>query len=192
MPSTLSLIGRLRIERAVWTHDTYLQGLPSRARVAIRRELRNNLRSSASEIGAREAIRSLGSLRRLALGYLDAEYGEGRPRPQILKGLFWSTAVDIVIVVALLFSFESYMDGLEAAGADPGTYTWSTGRVFGLTGEVTFDANGFVGFWLSASALFFLPSLIAFVIGGRLWRAVPAWWRRVRRDRAARAAVGSR
>jgi hypothetical protein len=190
MPTTPSLIDRLRIERAVWTVDTYVQSLPSRSRRAVRRELRNNLRSSAAQVGARDAIRGLGSLRRLSLGYLEAEYGEGRPRPDFLKGVFWAAAVDFVIAAAIVISFESFMDGLEAGGAGAGTYAWSTGKVFGITGEVTFDAKGFTGFWIEWSVLFFVYSSIAFVLGARLWRTVPAWWRRVQRDRAARTAVG--
>lgn len=192
MPAPLTLIDRLRIARAVWTVDTYLQSLPSRSRRAIRRELRTNLRSSAAEVGAREAIRGLGSLRRLSLDYLEAEYGEGRPRAEFLKGLFWATAVDGMLLTGMVVGFESFIAGLEAGRPDPGTYTWSVGKVFGVTGDVTYDEVGYSGFSASASALFFAYSLIAFLIGSRIWRVVQVWWRRVRNDRVARQAVGGR
>jgi hypothetical protein len=192
MPTPLNVVDWLRIERAVWTVDTYIQGLPSRSRVAVRRELRNNLRSSAAEVGAPEALRALGSLRRLALGYLDAEYGEGRPRPEILKGVFWTTAYDFAVVAAMIYGYESFLAGLETGGAEPGTYVWEPGRFFGYTAEVTFDENGLSGFSWSLSALFIVYSLVVFLVGARMWRLVPAWWRRVRRDRAIRSAAGNR
>jgi hypothetical protein len=186
MPTTLSLIDRLRIERAVWTLDTYVSGLPGRSRRAIRRELRTNLRSSAAAVGVRQALFGLGSLRRLGLSYLDAEYGEGRPRPQLLKGMAWGIAVEFAVMLAMIVGFDAYLEGLEAGNPGPGTYVWDRIEFLGMRAEVTYDAAGFSGFAWSISAIFLVYTFTAFVLGSRLWRAVPIWWQRVRRDRAER------
>ena len=189
MPTTLSLIDRLRIERAVWTLDTYMAGLPGRSRRAIRRELRTNLRVSATDVGARQAISGLGSLRRLGLSYVDAEYGEGRPRPQLLKGSAWAVAAEVTVVVAMIVGFDSYLYGLDAGRPAAGTYVWDRIDFLGPRLEVTYDEAGFSGFYLSVSAIFLIYPFIAFLIGSRLWRALPIWWRRLRRDRDARRAA---
>jgi len=189
MPTTLSLIDRLRLERTVWTVDTYLASLPSRSRRAIRRELRTNLRSSAAQVGTREAVRGLGNLHRLSLDYLDAEYGEGRPRPQLLKGTAWAYAVGFAVILAVIVGMDSYLDGLEAGSPGPGTYVWDRFDYLGPRLEVTYDEVGFSGFYLSLSAIFLIYPLIAFLLASRLWRALPIWWRRLRRDRDARRAA---
>lgn len=178
MPTKLTWTDLLRIERAVWKVDTYVQALPGRSRRAIRRELRMNLRESAREMGAGEAIRRLGDLRRLSTGYLDAEYGDGGPRPQILTGVSWMVALSVVIVVATIVGFDSFMDGLEAGHPEPGTYTWQSAAWLGLDGEVTYDDQGFAGFRLSLSLLYALYFIAAFLLGSRLWRAIRPWWRR--------------
>lgn len=188
MSKRLSLAEWLRVERAVWTLDAYVQGLPSRARRAIRRELRTNLRASAAEVGAQTAIRNLGGLRRLAIGYLEAEYGEGRPRPRLLKGIAWGAVASLVILVALIVGYESFLAGLEASTPDPGTYRWEVARVFGVSGEVTVDDSGFAEFRLAVSYPYFLYPIVVGLIGARIWRLWPVWWRRVVHDRAMRRA----
>ncbi len=173
MSTDLSLVDRLRIERAVWTVDTYLSSLPARRQRAIRRELRANLRASAAQIGARQAIRDLGSLRRLSIDYLSAEY-RGRPSPSMLKGLFWVVAVEAVILTAYVVGIGSFINGLEAAGPAPGSYL-ARWPVFGMQATVTYDTGGeFTGM----TSELFLPVLLAwvsgaFVLGSRLWRLIP-------------------
>lgn len=185
---TLTLIDRLRIERAVWTVDAYLSVLPQRRQRAIRRELRANLRASAAAVGSRAAVRDLGGLRRLSIDYLSAEY-RGRPWPSLFKGLVWVVAAEALLLTAWLEAFSSYRDGLAAAGAAPGNYTveWP---LFGFAGEITVDGAGdFAREVFTLSPLPFFAWLAAvYVIGSRLWRAVPLWWDRLRGRRAPRAA----
>jgi len=43
---------RMRIERAVWTLDSYLRNLPRKSRIAKRRELRVNLRAASADVAS--------------------------------------------------------------------------------------------------------------------------------------------
>ena len=79
MSETLIWTDRLRIERRVWTLNTYLQTLPRRSQLAKRRELRVNLRAAAADVGTKEALRRLGNVRTIAADYISAEYDGPRP-----------------------------------------------------------------------------------------------------------------
>jgi hypothetical protein len=85
----MTLVDRVRIERVLWTVDFLIHDIRTRGRRTIRRELRANLQAAAQERGAAAAIRQLGSLRVLARGYLDAQYGEGALQPRWLAALWW-------------------------------------------------------------------------------------------------------
>jgi hypothetical protein len=180
----VTLTDRLLIEWTVWTVDTYVQSLPGRSRRAVRRELRANLRASAAELGRAEAIRRLGGLRRLSREYLDAEYGHDGPRPQLLRGMFWAFTIEAVILVTLISGFESFLAGVESAGQpDPGTYSWNSLSLLGLSGDVSYDATGLSEFNFKFSGLALLYMVAGFILGSRLWRLVPAWLRRIRGHR---------
>jgi hypothetical protein len=177
---------RLRIERAVWTLDALVQDLPGQSRKAIRREMRANLRAAAVDVGAAQAVRSLGNLRRLAVGYLDAEYGEDRPRPHWRKATFWVLAVEITLLLLAFAGHSSFVAGVEAADPRPdGTYTWDGLTFLGVEGDVTYEAGTVSSFSITLSLVMLLYLLAALVLGGRLWRLPGAWWRRRQRDRSA-------
>jgi hypothetical protein len=176
---------KLRIERTVWTLDTLLADMPGRARRSARRDLRVNLRAAASEVGTAQALRDLGSVRRIALDYLDAEYGEHRPRPRVLKGIFWALLVEMVILSWFFVGQEGFVSGLQAAGQPAGTFSWTMLQALGIESEVTFDDTGIRG-----ASMFFHPWFLAYIfaaffVGGRLWRFIPAWWRARRRHTTA-------
>jgi hypothetical protein len=184
----LTFIDYLRVEKAVWTVDAYLSPLPARRQREIRHELRANLRASAAQSGAKAAVRGLGSLRRLGYEYLSVEY-RGRPWPTPIRGVAWTITTAVLLTVTHLLVMESYVDGLTDAGAEPGTYTLRL-PVIGLASEITVDGSG------DTSSLVLLLSLPvwlawlfgAFVVGSRLWRAIPRWRDR-RRDRRAQRDV---
>jgi hypothetical protein len=183
-----TFIDHLRIEWAVWTVDTYTSILPMRRQREIRRELRANLRASAAEVGAKAAVRNLGSLRRLSYEYLSAEY-RGRPWPTPFRGIAWMITVAVLLTITHVMTMETYLDGLTDADAAPGTYTLRR-PIIGLVSEVTVDGSG------DTSSLAFLVSLPvwlawllgAFVVGSRLWRLIPRWRDRLRDRRAQRTA----
>lgn len=187
MPA-LTFIDRLRIERAVWTVDAYLSPLPARRQREIRRELRANLRASAAQVGAKAAVRNLGSLRRLGYEYLSVEY-RGRPWPTPLRGIGWMITTAVVLAVAQVMAVTAYERGLMDADAEPGTYTLEV-PVIGVVGQITVDSSG-----ETASLSFYLSLLVwlawllgAFVVGSRLWRVIPRWRDRLRDRRARREA----
>jgi hypothetical protein len=184
MPTATTWTDRLRIERALWTLDTHVQSLPGSSRRAIRRELRTNLRASATDVGVAEAIRQLGSLHQLASGYLDAEY-EGRPRPRVLKAALWTVAVGTIILWSTFVGHSAFVDGMEAANPHPnGTFTWDGMEVLGVGGDVSYADGHLRSFGLSFNLWMLLYLVAAFLIGGRFWRLVPRWWRRRSRARA--------
>ena len=185
MSHPISWLDRIRIERVVWMLDQRLYDLPRRSRVDKRREVRDNLRAAASDIGTREALARLGNSRELAAEYLTAEFGDG-PRPSwMAAGVFLFTGV-LVGTSLLTEAATAYRDGILAA--DPhvtGTFTWNGVRYLQTAVHYTFvdGSNDFVGG--AFSPLAWLVWVTATVLVGRLWR-VPSVWRR-RRLKAAGA-----
>ena len=77
MSTSISWLDRLRIERVVWMLDQQLYDLPSKSRVAKRREVRENLLTAAHDVGTTEALRNLGTSSQLAHEYLAASSATG-------------------------------------------------------------------------------------------------------------------
>jgi hypothetical protein len=178
MGPPISPIDRFRIAHAVWTFDTLVGDLPRRRRLEIRRELRANLHTSAAELGGPEALRRLGSLRRLANGYLDAEFGDQAPRPHWEKGLVWALGAELVLLLSTFAGLAAFTDGVEAAGPAVGSYTWAPLGWWGPQYKLSMDTAGFTGFSLEISGgmlTFLLVLSVAFFLGGRMWRALPPW-----------------
>ncbi len=91
MPHAVTWLDRARVERVVWVLDQRLYDLPRASRIAIRREVRQNLLSAARDVGARAAIKQLGATAELASEYLTGEYGDG-PRHSWLTAAVSSRA----------------------------------------------------------------------------------------------------
>ncbi|MGN9812804.1 hypothetical protein ACTMSW_26055 [Micromonospora sp. BQ11] len=181
---------RLRIERAVWTLNAHLDNLPNRAKRARRRETRANLYAAAAEVGAAEAIRGLGDLRRLAAEYRTAEYGETGAQPSYSGAVVGLLLVQVAASAFMQGGTHAFVAGLLAAAPDAtGTFQWS--GIPYLTAPVTVTAVD--GTQRTAggafTSLFYLLWLAAFVLGGRLWRLLPIW-RRWRAGDAAAPAPG--
>lgn len=186
MTHALNWIERLRIERVVWTLDQRLYDLPRASRIAVRRDVRNNLLSASGDVGTSAALRNLGGTRQLAAEYLDAEFGD-HPRPA------WMVAAVFVLTALLLFTTFlteatlAFGDGITARDPNAtGTYRWS--GIAYLQDAVTYtfaDGDGeFVGGAMTPLA--WVLWIAATVAVGKLWRA-PAHWKRRRARRAQRA-----
>jgi len=185
MPHNVSWLDHMRIERVVWLLDQRLYDLPRRSRIGKRREVRENLRAAASDIGTREALGRLGNSRELATEYLTAEFGDG-PRPSwIAAGVFLSTGV--FLGTSLLTSAAiAYRDGILAANPHAtGTFTWNGIDYLQTSVRYTFvdGSSHFAGG--AFSPLAWLLWMIATVLVGRLWRLPSVWRRRRAATRAA-------
>ena len=179
MTQQTTLTDRLRIERSVWMLDARLQDLPRKSRIARRRELRQNLRAAADEVGAREAVSRLGDQRALAAGYLTAEYGELARRPSWTATAAWILAVDIAMTVLDRVTSAAFQAGVAATTPHAtGTFHWS--GVSYLLSNATFTyidghATSVGGAWTPWVYVFLLGGA---VLAGRLWRLLPQLRRR--------------
>ncbi|MCK9897710.1 hypothetical protein [Frankia sp. AgB32] len=183
MATSQTVLDRLRLERAVWTMDTRLQDLPRRSRINKRRELRDNLRLAAADVGARQAVRQLGDLRILAADYLAAEYGERTRRPSWSAAALTILGVEAVMTLLVHTGRAAFHAGITATNPQAtGTYHW-TGIPYLISDETFTYVHGthtsVGGAW---TPLVYVIMLGGAVVTGRLWR-LHAAWRRQRRQR---------
>ena len=184
MTHKLNLLDRLRIERVVWDLDQRIYDLPHRKRIAIRREVRDNLRTAATDVGAKVAVRNIGSVHQLAAGYVEAQFG-GRPRPSWIAAAVFTGTVVLLLQSLLTDAALGFRDGVRSANPNfAGTKTWHGVGLLQTKVSYTFrpDDTTLRGGALSPLA-WVLIALGAIAIG-RLWRALPA-----RRSTAARTSA---
>ena len=172
MSGTLIWTDRLRIERAVWTLNSYLQTLPWRSQAAKRRELRVNLRAASADVGTKEALRRLGNVRTMAADYIIAEYGGPRPS-------WWAAIYVLLPAFVLMFwlsnaRIAAFKGGVIAANPHAtGLFHWH-GVAYVFT-DATFT---FVNGKATEVGGTLLPLVYVCVFGlailvGRLWRVLP-------------------
>lgn len=174
MTQQLSIADRLRIERMVWLLDQSIYDLPWRRRIAVRREVRDNLRTAATDVGAAQAVRNMGSVSALASGYLDAQFG-GRPRASWLAAALFVFTTLLVLQSLLTDAANAFADGVHRANpVFAGTLHW--GGVHLLQTDVTISFSGgartLTGGALSVWAWLLLA--VGAIAVGRLWRALPS------------------
>jgi hypothetical protein len=178
MQHTVTLFDRLRIERVVWSLDQRLYDLPRRTRIETRREVRQNLLTGARDVGTTQALRNLGGSAELAQEYLSAAFGSGPRHSWIAAGLFFAT-VPFLALPFFTDAANAFAKGIAAADpAATGTYTW--GGISHLQSTVTYTFNDGHGTWTGGAftPLFYVLWIVATILVGRLWRALPAWRRR--------------
>lgn len=179
----MTWLDRLRIERFVWALDQQIYDLPRASRIAKRREVRDNLRAAARDIGTTEALRRLGSSRRLANEYLTAEFGDG-PRHSWLAAAFVAGLFPLITIAGLGEAASAYRDAIT--DIDPhatGTFTWQ--GIDYLQTSVTYiftdgHATQTGGAW---TPLTYAIWLVGTILAGRLWRLLP--WFRARSSQSA-------
>lgn len=179
MPSNLHWTDKFRIERFVRSVDGHLGDLPGKVRSGHRGDLRANLTAASADGGSRAALARMGSPRALALEFLEAEYGQGTPRPS------WSMAATFFVAVYLLMYWlletgtAAFVSGLTTA--DPhttGEYSWGAIPYLLAHVSMTFADGRLVhthgGAW---TPLTYLIALGGALVAGRLWRMLPSWHR---------------
>ena len=182
MSRQLTWFDRLRIERAVWGLDQRLYDLPRAARIAHRRELRQNLASAASEVGTEDRPAQRRERRPARRGLPRCRVR--RPPAPLVDGRGRVGPTSMLVVTSLLTeAANGFAAGVAATPHATGTFHWS--GLFGLQNTVTCVAvDGHTN--VTGGSLSLLGWGLWLAIGvliGRLWR-VPA----TRRARA-RAAV---
>jgi hypothetical protein len=190
MPSTVTWIDRLRIERVVWSLDQRLYDLPRKSRIARRREVRESLLTAARDIGTADALRNLGNSRQLAAEYRSAEFGDEARPSWIAAGIFLMTS-QLLFTSLLSEAAMAFGDGITAANPNAtGTFTWSGIRYLQDTVTYTFANGKGSSVGGAMTPLAWALWIIATVLVGRLWRVV-SLWRRRHSGRAAQARPGS-
>ncbi len=173
MTQQLNIADRLRIARVVWLLDQRIYEPPRRRRIAIRHEVRENLRTATADVGATHAIRNIGSVGELASGYLDAQFG-GRSRPSWLAAAVFVFTTLLFLQSILTDAANAFARGvLTANPAYSGTLHWGgvhllqTDVAVTLSGGTTTLKGGALSVWA-----WLLLALGAIAVG-RLWRALP-------------------
>lgn len=184
MPHALNWIDRLRIERVVWALDQRLYDLPRKARIARRRELRENLVTAAHDLGVTAALRNLGDSRQLAAEYLSAQFGDGA-RPSWFAAAAFLLTGQLAFTSLLTQAAIAFGDGI-AHGNPQATGTFSWDGIAHLQSPVTytFTDGHFTSVGGAWTPLAWVLWLAAAVLVGRLWRVVSVLRRR-RRDTTA-------
>jgi hypothetical protein len=177
MPHKLTVLDRIRIERLVWTLDQRLYDLPRSSRIAKRREVRANLLEASADHGAREALRRIGSSGTLAREYLGAEFGDRLHHSWTLAACF-AALVPLFLMSALTEVANAYAQGLTAAHADSGTFTWSGVSYLQSPLIFTVDRGGVTQSGGAWTPLVYVLWLIGTIACGRLWRLLPTSSRR--------------
>lgn len=176
MSHLITWIDKLRIERVVWALDQQLYDLPRASRIATRREVRENLRAAASDVGTTAAIGHLGGSRRLASEYLTAEFGTG-PRHSWMAAAYFAASVPFALTLLLDGASNAFRDGVLAANPNAtGTFTWHGIGYLQQSVTYTFTngtSNAVGGDWVSRP----VPWVILIggtILVGRLWRLLPS------------------
>jgi hypothetical protein len=178
MTHSITWIDRLRIERAVWALDQRLYDLPRKSRIAKRREVRENLITATTDIGATGALRNLGNSRQLAAEYLSAEYGD-LARPSWMAAVLFLFTGQLILTSVLTEAALAFGDGIGAANPSAtGTFTWRGIRYLQDTVTYTFvngESSYVGGAWTPMAWAIWIVATICI---GRLWRIRSVWRRR--------------
>ena len=178
MTHSISWIDRARIERAVWALDQRLYDLPRKSRIAKRREVRENLITATTDIGARGALRNLGNSRQLAAEYLSAEFGD-EARPSWMAAALFLLTGQLILTSILTEAALAFGDGITAANASvTGNFTWRGIRYLQDTVTYTFvngESTYVGGAWTPFAWVIWI---VATIFVGRLWRVYSIWPRR--------------
>jgi len=163
----VNLIDRSRIERAVFTYDSWLEahGVRTKRRRDLRRELRANLFDATDEQGARQAVEALGSLRSMA----SEAGGADGTHPRWSAGAVAAVMAFGLVSALGLLAGVWWADGARAVGpnqAVSGSLSLFPGS---MVGYESLADEGF-SFEVSLGPAPFVVAALAFVLMSRPWR----------------------
>ncbi len=159
---------RIRLWWAQFRYDFWLDiyGVGRRDRRDLRRELADNLRAAAADVGMGRALLGVGGLRRLA-----------HESSREIRRTSWSAGISAGLVAAALtlvaFFFLSlyYAEGVLDSGVERPVSSWLFPFV-GSSVEVHDQGDAGLGVTMSPGVLPLLLGLAAFVAVARPWRAL--------------------
>jgi hypothetical protein len=184
----LTAMDRLRIERVVWLLDQRIYDLPRQSRIAKRREVRENLRTAAMDVGTTQALKNLGGTRRLAMEYRAAEFGD-EARPHWYAAALTFLTGQLFLTAFLGEAATAFGDGIRAMSPHAtGTYVWP--GIAYLQTRVTYTfvdgtSTQVGGAWTPFAWILWGAVAVA---AGRLWRVR---WTRHRKSGSSVLAQGS-
>jgi hypothetical protein len=152
-------IALLRLERALRRH-----GVRRARRREIVGEVHANLHAATADFGEREALRRIGSVRRLAADYIDGDDGGLCPRAGAR-----AAAIALAVLLALTLVRVPTFGSIEVFDRHTGDTTWSWGvwRLWHFGGDVRTDTLFEATVY---SYAFILAPALAFALWSRPWR----------------------
>ena len=163
----MNLLDRLRIERAVWRYDAWLEyyDIYFSKRRAMRQELRTNLRDAAADRGAVGAVDRLGSIRALA-----RESAMPRARqPRWMHGVYAAIATWVVYTCLVMTMAFGFADGVDAAGVRGRQISGPLTPFPGAEAAYETGADG-VAFHVGLGWFSWALTLAAFLLAAVPWR----------------------
>ena len=167
----MGIVDTIRIENAVQTYDFWLElrGTRWRRRRELCRELRDNLRAAAADVGVTQALFNIGSPKQLAYAMTD-EYAA---RPRWSLGAMWASITFGLVAVALVLTSIVFLEGVLATGlvgeARGGAFPWA-GVEF--VAEVQPDGRGFGTGAIGGQWYLLGWPLVVFLLVAQPWRAL--------------------
>lgn len=164
----LSFVDWLRLQDYFMDFDLWMSDYPRREYRKIARSLRAEVRAAAGGVGMKQALKDLGTPRRLAAGYL-AEIVGRRPR-WLAGGIAAAFALWTPFVAMMLFTIGS-MSTLQTKGGGSVTLAFLGAHVEHRFSDSAIGWGVTLGLVWWAWVLTF--TVLVFLLASRAWRALP-------------------
>lgn len=168
----MNIIDTIRIENFVQNTDFWLElrGARRTRRKELRRELRDNLRAAASDVGTGQALANMGSPKQLAFDSTEGEYEE---RPLWSRAAMYASLAFGAMLLWLALTAMAFTAGVEAAGV---VGQEVSGTVFPWVGSefmarIHPERGGLAVGVSNAWAVVVVP-LLVFLLTARPWRLI--------------------
>lgn len=165
----MSIVDLVRIESAINRYDFWLElrGTRGRDRRAMRRELRDNLKAAATDVGTTRALFGIGSPKELAY----AATPRSASRPRWSMGLLWAVVAFGLAGIGLVSTAVVFAQGVDASGTTGTDVTSGIFPWFGTTFHARAAADGAgLSFGFDSPLALLLVPLLVFVSAAAPWR----------------------